>query len=124
MIPVKVGVNDLAYWILGQTTNVMVERLGGRWLGVRIHHHDAVVGEDDSGIRVHFILGSRDGSIDAVGHRFELEEVLSDRLGVARQGTAQIEMIERLDGCSRNPDTTQKLSTRPVCVHRLSSSHG
>jgi hypothetical protein len=52
----------------------------------------------------------------------EFEEIFVGRLGVGRQEAAEVEMLERLDGRSGGPNTSEKLSTRPLGAHELPSS--
>jgi hypothetical protein len=88
-----------------------------------IHHHHAVISQNDRGIRVHFILGSRDGGIDTISHLCELEEIFASGFRIGREGATEIEVIDRLDRSSRHPNTGQKLSTCPVRVHEIPSSN-
>lgn len=124
MIPMKMGINDLADRVLRDPANLRVQRLGRRGLRMGIHHHDPVVGQDDRGIGIHFVLGRGNGGIDAIRHRLEFEELFVGGCRIGREGATEIEVIHRLDGCGRKPHTAQKLSTCPVRVHLCSSSHG
>jgi hypothetical protein len=90
---------------------------------VGVHHDHAIVGQDDRGVGVHFILRRGDGGIDAIRHRLEFEEIFAGGDCIGREGATEIEVIDRLDGCSREPHAGQKLSTGPVRVHPCSSSH-
>jgi len=101
VIPVKVRVDDLADRLLGDGLDLAVQRVRRGGLGVRIHHDDAVVGEDHCRVGVDLVARGRDRSIHAVGHRLELEQVLFRRLGIRREHAARIEVVERLNRRNR-----------------------
>jgi hypothetical protein len=118
----KMGINDLADGLLGHPLDLLVQRLCRRRLGVGIHHHHPIIGQNHRRIGIHLVPRRGDGGIDAIGHWFEFEEIFVGRLGVGWQDATEVEMLERLDGRSGGPNTSEKLSTRPVCAHELPSS--
>ena len=118
VIPVEVGVDDLADGLLRDALDLRVDRPGRRRLGVGIDNDHPIVGHDDRGIRVDLVRRRRDGRVHAVRDPFELEEVFVGGLGVGRQDTAELVWIERVNGRCRDPDPGQHLSTRPLRAHR------
>ena len=124
VIEMEMGVDHLADGLGGDPLDFLVERAGGRRLGVGIDHHDAIVRHDDGGIAVDLVSRRRDRRVQAVAHLPELEELLVGRLGVGWHGTTELVRIEGVDGGSRDPHLRQHLSTRPWPVHRVPSVSG
>lgn len=113
----KMGIDDLADWLLGNSLDLFVEHLRSGWLGVGIHHDHPIVGENHCGVGIDLIPRCSAGGIDAVRDRFQFEEIFVGGLCVGCEDAAQVEVLERLDSRCCGPHVSQKLSTRPVCTH-------
>src|SRR5205085_11347640 len=79
VIPVEMGVNDIADGLVGELFDLLDERASSRGLGVSVDYENRIAKEDDSGVAVHFVGGFGDGCVNAVGDGLNIEEVLGAR---------------------------------------------
>jgi hypothetical protein len=80
---------------------------------MRIHHYHAVAGDDDRRIGIDLEARRRDGRIDAVGHRLQLEQVVLGGLRIGGEGAARIDVVEGLHRGHRHAGAGQELAASP-----------
>ena len=91
VVGVRLGVDEHTHWHGRQLLDDLQELAALDWIVAGVDQHDAVLGQDDAGVRLEFVA---DPDIDAVGEPFDLRsQVLRGRQaderkrGDEREGT-------------------------------------
>ena len=98
VIPMKMGIDDLANWLLGDALDFPIQGLRRGGLGVGIDHNDPIISQNHRGVGIHLVPRRSNSGLYPVRHLFEFEEVFVSSLGVSREHAAGIDVLERLDG--------------------------
>jgi len=78
-----------------------------------IDDHDAVVGQDHGGVAVDLVARRGNRRIDAISHRFQLEELTPRSRRIGRHRAARMKMIQRLHRSQRRARADQEVAPCP-----------